>query len=484
MKFRNLLLLLTVATGLCAVPTFASEGVKVLVIDSGSDFTHDSLKPLACPNKLELNGKKGVDDDENGYADDVYGWNFVENHANLVNLGDTPPEYDRVIRCMELLGILQAYGKEGMTAEEFKYLTTNYQDQKFWPWVEFTGGWAHGTHCAGTTMTNNQNVRLNAIKHIPTGSSPKQEIAKALSYVNHKLLHSSTRAINPDADAAAKPQMSLDALKVAFIDLGKSYIQKIQEKAEYIGSLKPRLINCSFGSPNSALVGMIKKNMVQSWGFEDPTDTQVQEVVNLFVTHAFLPRDKAMFAKAPNALVFVAAGNSSEDLDPFVSSPNDVPIPNKIVIAATDADEKIAPFSCYGKEKVDVAVPGVNIFATYPNQAMGYMSGTSMACPMAVNYAAQVLGVNPELSPVELKEILMGTVDKKGWLADKVKSGGVINANRAVFAGKLVAEGKSVSAAIKEACEKVPDNVKKSLKKSRPDLSDPIVKELYFSVIK
>jgi hypothetical protein len=473
-----------VAAGLSVSPAFASEGVKVLVIDSGSDFTHDALKPLASPNQPELKGKKGVDDDGNGYVDDVYGWNFVENHANLVNLSDTPPDYEKVLRCMKLLGILQAYGKEGMTADEFKYLVTNYQDQKFWPWVEFVGGWAHGTHCAGISSADNEKVRLNAIKHIPTGNGPKQEIAKALAYLNHKFLHRNTRRTNPDADAAAKPQMSLDALKLAFINLGKDYSQKVKAKADYIGSLKPRLINCSFGSPNSAIVEMMKVNMVQHWGFKDPTDEQVQEVVNLFVTHAFLPRDKALFAKAKNALIFVASGNSSEDLDPFVSSPNDVPIPNKIVIAATDADQKLAPFSCFGKERVDVAVPGVNIFATYPNQAMGYMSGTSMACPMALNFASHVLNVNPDLSPVELKKILMGTVDKKGWLADKVVSGGVINVNRAVFAGKLVKEGKSVNAAIKEACEKVADKVHKSPKKSRPDLSDPIVKELYFSIVR
>jgi len=278
--------------------------------------------------------------------------------------------------------------------------------------------------------------------------------------------------------------MSLEALKLAFIDLGKKYVQQVKAKADYIGSLKPRLINCSFGSENSHLVAMMKQNMIQHWGFKDPSDAQVQEVVNLFVTHAFLPRDKATFAKVPNALIFVAAGNSSEDLDPFVMSPNNVPIPNKIVVAATDADQKIAPFSCYGKKKVDLAVPGVNIYATYPNQAMGYMSGTSMACPMAVNFAAQVLNVNPDLSPVELKKILMETVDKKGWLTDKVVSGGVINVNRAVYAGKLVKEGKSISAAIKEAREKVADKIHRAPKKTRPDLSDQIVRELYFSVIR
>jgi subtilisin family serine protease len=137
-----------------------------------------------------------------------------------------------------------------------------------------------------------------------------------------------------------------------------------------------------------------------------------------------------------------------------------------------------------GKNTVDVAVPGVNIYATYPNQKMGYMSGTSMACPLALNYGAQVLYVNPQLKAVELKKILMETVDKKDWLADKVRSGGVINVTRAMFAAEQVKEGKSLEDAIKIACEKVGDKVVRTPKRTRPNLEDPMVKELYFSIIR
>lgn len=65
------------------LPVQAAKPINVLVIDSGSDFTHKVLNPLANPNKTELNGKAGVDDDKNGYADDIYGWNFVEKKFNF-----------------------------------------------------------------------------------------------------------------------------------------------------------------------------------------------------------------------------------------------------------------------------------------------------------------------------------------------------------------------------------------------------------------
>jgi subtilisin family serine protease len=225
---------------------------------------------------------------------------------------------------------------------------------------------------------------------------------------------------------------------------------------------------------------MMKANM-RKWGFGKVSDEEAQKVVNLFVTKAFLPRDKAFFSGCKNALVFIAAGNSSENLDGMVTSPNNVPIPNKIVVAATNENQKLADFSCYGVNTVDVAVPGVNIYATYPNNKMGYMSGTSMACPNALGMASLVLKANPNLTPVELKKILMETVDVKDWLKDKVRTSGVINVDRAVYAAEQVKKGKSISAAIEEAKQNVPDMAVKRARTSGPNLKDPVVRKMYYS---
>lgn len=488
MKFtRNILLAaLAASISFSVVPVSAADNIKALVIDSGSDFTHDALKPLALANDKELNGQAGVDDDGNGYIDDVYGWNFVDNTSTLVNLADTPPDYDTVLRCMELIGKLQAFGKEGMTADEYAFLVEHYKDKAFWSWVGFTGGWAHGTHCAGIISTKNDVVSLNSVKHIQTGEAPAEEAAKAFAAIKYNMVHrgrSRADAVAPQEDPALPQKVTLADLEKYFTQLGQEYAAAIKPKADYVASLQPKLINCSFGSENKTIFEMMKSNMAQ-WGFENPTDAQIQEVVNLFVTRAFLPRDKAFFAGCKDALVFIAAGNSTEDLDPLVTSPNNVPISNKIVIAATDEDNKIAPFSCFGLKTVDVAVPGVNIYATYPNNKMGFMSGTSMACPNALKMASMVLNVNPNLKPTQLKKILMDTVDKKEWLKDKVKSGGVINVNRAMFAAQQMLDGKTLFEAVKAARQQVGEKTTRSMKRSRPDLSDPMVKELYFSVIK
>ena len=481
---KTLFSVLLISLVLASSSICAQNPVNVLIIDSGSDFTHDILRPLARANEAELNGKKGKDSDGNGYIDDVYGWNFVENSSQLVNLADTPPQYDRVLRTMELLGKLQAVGREGMSTDEFDTLVKNYNDKNFWPWVDFVGGWAHGTHCAGIVAIDNKGVRLNAIKHIQTGSSPAREADAAISYVNHKIAHGRSTVRETDPQPAARQKVTLRQLEAHFKSMGKDYAKDIMPRAKYIASLKPRLINCSFGTDNATLFESFKRAMILQWGFKDPTDAEVQKVVNLFVKNALLVRDKAMFEGVPDALIFIAAGNSASNLDGFLSSPNNVPLPNTIVVAATDNDQKIAPFSCFGRKTVDIAVPGVGIYATYPNNRMGHMTGTSMACPLALNYASRVLQVNDKLTPRQLKRILMGTVDKKEWLKDKVRSGGVVNENRAVYAAKLMLEGRSLRAAVAAARRKVADKAHRAMQKTRPDLNDPLVRQLYFSVIR
>jgi subtilisin family serine protease len=470
----------------CHTAAFAVEPVKALVLDSGTDFTHPVLQPLANPNAVEEKGTAGVDDDENGYIDDILGWNFVDNVATLVDLKNTPPSYEEVLECLRLLGILQAKGKEALTAEEFKFLVDHYNNPKFWPWVEFVGGWAHGTHCAGIIAENNPAVKMNAIRHIPTGQAPERIAKEAIVRINHLLRHDRPqnlrRSRTGGTETAATKQVSLAELEALFTQLGQDYCTKIRKEAEYLASFKARVVNCSFGSDNSTLLKVFKQNMVQEWGWGEPTDAQVQEVVSLFVGKALLERDKELFGKSPETLFFIAAGNSSEHLDGFLSSPNDVDIPNKIVVAATMENRKLADFSCFGVNKVDVAVPGVGIYSTVPNGQMAYMSGTSMACPMAARFGTMVMQENPALNALEVKKILLGTVDKKDWLADKVRTGGIINPQRAVFAAALTKKGKPLADAIAEAKVGVPDMVISTKSKFKgPDMSDKLVRKLYFS---
>ena len=450
--------------------TIFGADIPMLVIDSGTDFSHSVIRPYGL-----------ADNGVAGYEGDTYGWNFAEGNNELVNLSYTPPRYDDLLTFMEIMGKFQVGGKDALTEAEFNFLLTNYYDQKFMEWAGFLGGWAHGTHVGGTMVQQTEGLKLKAIKHLPTGAAPSH-ISDIQEMLEGLVLQQQTRR-----SSAVEQTPSMADFIAYFDSLGADMIKEVAPMRDYIGALNPRVINCSFGSDNESLFAMFKNNMVNAWGFVNPTDAQVQEMVNLFVTRAFLPRDKEMFAKAENALIVIAAGNSGNDLENIACSPNNVAIPNKIVVAATHEDKALAPFSDYARTKVDVAVPGVNIYATYPNQKMGYMSGTSMAAPLVSQYAGLVFAKNPALSPTDVKGILMGTVDRKPWLAEKVRSGGVVNIDRAVRAAELVKEGKTLGQAIAISRREVMDKEMPTRSgvavSPLPVFETQVERDIYFSLI-
>ena len=59
-----------------------SKDITIAVIDTGVNYKHDDLKENLWINEKELNGKEGIDDDGNGYIDDVYGYDFFNNDSD------------------------------------------------------------------------------------------------------------------------------------------------------------------------------------------------------------------------------------------------------------------------------------------------------------------------------------------------------------------------------------------------------------------
>ena len=141
-------------------------------------------------------------------------------------------------------------------------------------------------------------------------------------------------------------------------------------------------------------------------------------------------------AEASGVLFVAAAGNEhkNSDLSQNRYYPAGYCLPNIITVAATDIHNHLLPSSNWGKNTVDVAAPGENIYSTLPGGRYGYMSGTSQATAFVSGLAALMLSKNPKLSPTQIKAIIMRTVDPLPNLADKIKSGGRINAKRALDA--------------------------------------------------
>lgn len=103
-----------------------------------------------------------------------------------------------------------------------------------------------------------------------------------------------------------------------------------------------------------------------------------------------------------------------------------------ISVAASDRRDRLASFSNYGAESVDLAAPGVDIYSTFPKGRFKTQSGTSMACPHASGVAALIATAYPQVSNEEIRTRLLEGVDRNASLRGKVASGGRLNAAKAV----------------------------------------------------
>ena len=145
---------------------------------------------------------------------------------------------------------------------------------------------------------------------------------------------------------------------------------------------------------------------------------------------------RTVIADHPGTLFVVAAGNEASDDDAAPVTPCDEDVPNVICVAATDASDRLAGFSNYGRATVDVAAPGVNILSLLPGDATGVMSGTSMATPLVTGVAALTLAANPGLSATQLRAAVLDGARRLPSLTGLVATGGRLDAPGALAAAR------------------------------------------------
>lgn len=281
-----------------------SQDVVVGVIDTGIDYTHPDLVDNIWVNPGEIPGN-GIDDDGNGFVDDVHGYDFVNNDGD-------------------------PFDDEG-----------------------------HGTHVAGTIgATGNNGVGVTGVSW-------------DVSLMGLKFL---------DANGSGSTADAVRAVNYATM-MRNQYGHNI------------RVTNNSWGGGGSSTA----------------------------------LRDAIEAGAAADILFVAAAGNSGTDNDVTPHYPSSYTSDAVLSVAATDRNDALASFSCFGATSVDLAAPGVSILSTVPGGGYASSSGTSMATPHVAGAAALALAVDPTLSVAELRAMILGTVDAKPGLAGRMVTGGRLN---------------------------------------------------------
>jgi len=435
------------------------KGKKVIVgvIDSGVDIEHEDLDDVIWTNKDEI-PNNGIDDDKNGYIDDVHGWNF---------LGDIVAENMEYTRYLRKLGpkfdgknesSISAADREDFAlyqkakAEYDKELADTKGTQTRYQQILAQVKPAHQAMVSKFGKEDYQIADLNGIKN--PSAAEQQQIAMLTQMLNFG--ESVPSVIEQLADGIdyyggrvdTHFNLGIDFRKRDLGDNPDDYSIKFYGNGDVDGP-DPKKEDAKHGTHVAGIIAAERNNGIGMDGVANNAEIMViravpdgdeydkdialairyavdngAKVINTSFGKYYSPNpewvwDAIKYASDNDVLIVNAAGNEGFDLDTVQVYPNDQrPGENSeigdtfITIGALNfkyGSEMVAGFSNYGNEQVDLFAPGVKIWSTTPLNEYEYLQGTSMAAPAVAGVAAVIRSYYPSLSAKEVKDVLMNS---------------------------------------------------------------------------
>lgn len=411
-----------------------AQTVIVGVVDSGVDINHEDLKSIIWTNPKEI-PNNGIDDDKNGYVDDVHGWNFLGEinqdnleYVRILKKGDTSdPDYKRAE---------EKYDKEFKDANEKIELYSQIKEriaqsdaliQKHLGKKEYTEEDLDKIDASSLQLLG----AVRGMKYLlSNGVSVKEtleELSEGIKHYEDRLKYGLNKEFNPRKVLNDNPDDITD---------------KIYGNNNVIG---PTAEGALHGTHVAGIIAAVRHNNIGIDGVADhvrimpvrtvPDGDEYDKDVALALRYAidngakvintsfgkeFSPHkewvyDALKYAAEKDVLIVNAAGNDTKNVDVQLTFPDDN-INGKeftntmITIGALNYEYNenlVASFSNYGKNNVDLFSPGVQIYATVPENKYKFLDGTSMAAPEVAGVAALIRAYFPKLKAREVKQILM-----------------------------------------------------------------------------
>jgi len=431
------------------------ETVIVGVIDSGVDINHEDLKNVIWVNKDEIPGN-GKDDDNNGYVDDIHGWNF---------LGDVVAENLEFVRILKNLKPKFEGKSESSISAADRADFVLYEKAKAEYEKEYQDAVANKTRYeqilsqlkpAHTSMTNKlgkEDYTSEDLSKIENPSSvEQQQIAMLSQMLNYggsvpeviKQLEGGvdyfggrlTTHFNMDKNFRSEKlgdnpdNMSTKYYGNNQVDGPDPKKEDVKHGTHVAGIIAAQRNN---GIGMNGVAQNVEIMAVRAVPDGDEYDKDIALAIRYAVdngakvlntsfgkyysTHPDWVWDAINYAASKDVLIVNAAGNEGENLDTIQVYPNDQTTENPteisdsfITIGALNYDygsDLVAAFSNYGKANVDVFAPGVKIWSTTPLNTYEFLQGTSMASPEVAGVAAMIRSYYPNLTAPQVKKILM-----------------------------------------------------------------------------
>ncbi len=397
------------------------------------DYEHPKLRAAYHVNLAEKNGRTGVDDDNNGFVDDVYGWSsrvdgpFEINELQRKTFRDNSRLLDRWVK---LYNSEQMREQDEEMSPDWLALRNSFKNPLSKIFGPSPGNsdfdflikvveLSHGTHVAGIIAKNSRGkARLHTVSW---GTYDRDMAFQARFTISSNV---TLKTLTTHIEDQIRPILTRNG----------------KRGSDYLRNLGPGVVNASMGQDYDMFwlhASETLHNFIELHDLtveNDEMSALVSSLANEFYLYDSIPFAIAG-AENPNTLFVIAAGNDNKNNDDTLQTPAYLSryFPNTITIAAADKpDGEITHFSNFGSKSVNLGAPGRRIlsqgFSGIPDL---YMDGTSMAAPAVAGCAALIRSQHPEITAAKLRRILENSgAGNEDW-ANYVSSGACLSPERA-----------------------------------------------------